>query len=354
MMLVRMACVLMGGVALCAASPEWESLEKAGRWKVLRYQVETKAKTVPKDGEVLIWRSKTLQVFGRTEEAYNTAKEAVKVLPQSADAWAQLGNTCGDMAGKAGMLKQMSYGMECKDAAQKALELNPKHPMGLRLMAGFYEQAPSIVGGDKAKAKACRATLASVDQDFAVRLQVSEAYKTKDPAKIEAALKQAIQTLPNAAWPLVSAASGAMDPKALRILEAQGYARKALELDPFNTTAYGVLAQAQAAEWKWNEVDATLARAEKAVPENLNPHYQTARWLVLASREPKRAEALLRRYLAVEPEAGTPSHGGARWRLGLALEQQGRKAEALQELKLAAQAAPKDKDIAADLKRLGG
>jgi len=40
--------------------------------------------------------------------------------------------------------------------------------------------------------------------------------------------------------------------------------------------------------------------------------------------------------------------------LALALEQQGRKAEAIQELKLAAQGAPKDKDIAADLKRLGG
>lgn len=350
----RPACLLLAALPLCAASPEWEGLEKSGRWKVLRYQVETKAKAAPKDSEILVWRSKVLQAFGRTEEAYQLAKDATVAFPQSADAWGQLCSTAGQMAQKAGMLKKMSYATECRDAGQKALGLNPKHLQALNIMAGFYEMAPGMIGGDAKKAKECQQALAALDPDYAQRIRVSDAAKTKDPARIEAAFKQAAQALPRATWPLTGLASLAMDPKALRPQEAQAHARKALEIDPCSAAAHGLLGQALAAEWKWAEVDATLARAEKAVPENLNPHYQTARWLVLASREPARAEALLRRYLAVEPEAGAPSHAGARWRLGLALEQQGRKAEALQELKLAAQGAPKDKDIAADLKRLGG
>jgi len=301
MFMLRHALLATLSLGLTASHPEWESLEKSGRWKVLRYQVDTKARATPNDAEILLWRSKVLQAFGKTEEAYRVAKDAVTLHPKHADLWAQLGMASGDMAGRSGMLKRMSYGMECKDAAMKALELDPKHLEGLQLMAVFYEQAPGIAGGDKAKAAATRASLAALDPDAAQRFRIADATKTKDPARIEVALKEAAQALPRATWPLTRLASRALDPKAPRPQEAQAHARRALEIDPCNATAYGLLGQALAAEGKWPELDGTLARAEKAVPENLNPHYQTARWLVVATREPKRAEALLRRYLTVEP-----------------------------------------------------
>src|ERR1035441_362316 len=50
-------------------------------------------------------------------------------------------------------------------------------------------------------------------------------------------------------------------------------------------------------------------------------------------RDPVRAERYLRVYLAQEPEGSQPPTSEARWELGLALQAQGRAAEALAEFK---------------------
>jgi tetratricopeptide (TPR) repeat protein len=136
--------------------------------------------------------------------------------------------------------------------------------------------------------------------------------------------------------------------------DVQSNAKKAIENNPSWARLYGHLVQAFAGEGKWGEVEAALLQSEKAVPENLHPHYLAAAKLISASKDPKRAEALLRRYLAHEPEVGAPSRANARFLLGISLEQQGDKAGALKELKDASKALPKDKDIAAAIKRLGG
>ena len=345
--------LLFGAVSI-AASPEWEALEKSGRWKVLRTRVESKLRANPRDGEALIWRSKVLLAFGKAEESYRAAKESVQLAPQSADASAQLAASAGMMAGRASVLKKMSYATECRDAGVKALGLNPKNRTALEVMMNFYQQAPGIIGGDKAKADSCRAALESIDPEVKTQLALREVFGSKDAARIDAALKLAIQKHPKAAWPFLRAAQFALDKMPWKPQDVQAYANKALENDPYSARAYGYLAQAYAAESKWSELDATLSKAEKALPENLYPHYLAAVLLISASTEPKRAETLLRRYLTQEPEARAPSWGNARWRLGLTLERQGDKAGALKELKEASRLLPKDKNIAADLKRLGG
>ena len=52
------------------------------------------------------------------------------------------------------------------------------------------------------------------------------------------------------------------------------------------------------------------------------------------------------------PEIGAPTHANARWRLGQALEKQGRKDEALAEVSASVKADPKNEDAKKDLKRL--
>ncbi|MDR2697171.1 MAG: hypothetical protein LBB40_01700 [Holophagales bacterium] len=339
---------------VAASSPEWEALEKSGRWKVLRVQVNNKLAANPRDGETLVWRSKVLMAFGHTEDSYKAAKEAAQLAPQSADAWAQYAGMAGIMAGRANVLKKMSYASECRNAGVRALELNPKNRLALEVMTSYYQQAPGVVGGDKKKAEDCRFLLESVDPEVKTRRMLREAFETKDRVRIEAALKQAMQKHPKAAWPFREAAQFAMTKSEMRPQDAQSYSKSALENDPFNARAYGYLAQAYAAEAKWGEFDAALSGAEKAMPDNPYPHYMAAVWLISASKEPKRAETLLRRYLRHEPEAGAPNWAYARWRLGLALEQQGDKGGALKELKEASKLMPKDEYIAADLKRLGG
>jgi TolA-binding protein len=67
-----------------------------------------------------------------------------------------------------------------------------------------------------------------------------------------------------------------------------------------------------------------------------------------------RAERYLRHYLSREPEYGAASHATAHWRLGLALEKQGKKDEATSEFAAAVKADPKLDDAKKDLKRLKG
>jgi tetratricopeptide (TPR) repeat protein len=295
-----------------------------------------------------------LIAFGKVEESYSAAKECVQLMPQSADAWAQLAASAGMMATRANVLKKMSYGAECRDAGAKALVLDPKNRMALEVMLNFYQQAPVVVGGDKKKADSIRAALESIDPEYRARSAVREAGRSRDNARIDAALKQAMQRHPKAAWPFETAARMALRGSSPRYQDVQSNAKKAIENNPSWARPYGHLVQAYAGEEKWAEVDAALSQSEKAVPENLHPHYLAATKLISASREPKRAEALLRRYLGQEPEAGAPSRSLARYWLGLSLEQQGDKAGALKELKDASKALPKDKDIAAAIKRLGG
>jgi tetratricopeptide (TPR) repeat protein len=71
-------------------------------------------------------------------------------------------------------------------------------------------------------------------------------------------------------------------------------------------------------------------------------------------KEQPRAEGYLRHYLASEPEIGSPSWAAARWRLGLVLEKQGKKTEAVAEIQTAVQLDPKLEDAKKDLKRLRG
>ena len=101
---------------------------------------------------------------------------------------------------------------------------------------------------------------------------------------------------------------------------------------------------------KWSDLDAALAQAERAVPEDFTPYYRAASECLQRKLELPRAERYLRKYLSQEPEPRSPSLGMAHWKLGLVLEQEGRKSDAITELQAAVKLdAPGAK---ADLKRI--
>lgn len=349
---VQVACMLVAGLVLRGGEPTLEALQKAGHWKRIRAQVDARLKANPADGPMLVWQSRVEEAFGRPEAACATAKKATELAPQSAEAWAQFASASGSMAGRAGLLSKMGHARDCKSAAEKALSLDPKNRIALEVLAVFYEQAPGIVGGDKAKAEACRRTIAGLDPDEAFRQEVRQAYASKDKGRIESALRKAGTGRPREIWPHLWMARAALDPSVMKTQEAQAAARKAILLQPDHAEAYGLLAQALAAENRWKEVEETLFQAEQKVPDNLWPQYMVGRYLVLSNREPQRAEALFRRYLGQEPEAGCPSRAGAHWRLGLTLERQGRKAEAIAQLETSLKIHPDFSEAKKDLKRL--
>jgi len=90
------------------------------------------------------------------------------------------------------------------------------------------------------------------------------------------------------------------------------------------------------------------------VPDDLGPTYQAGKAILLSgdAGQMGRAEACFRKYLTQAPEGGEPSLAGAHWRLGLVLEKQGRKDQALAEIKTAVNLDPNLKPAQEDLKRL--
>lgn len=67
-----------------------------------------------------------------------------------------------------------------------------------------------------------------------------------------------------------------------------------------------------------------------------------------------RAERYVRKYLSQEPEPSASTPAVAHWRLGLILEKQGRKADAIAEVQEATKLDPKFQQAQKDLKRLKG
>jgi len=133
---------------------------------------------------------------------------------------------------------------------------------------------------------------------------------------------------------------------------AEKYADESLQLNDGRVEPYTVLAQVYANEQRWNDLDAIVAKSEKYVPDSFGAHYQAARILLAIGKDLPRAERYFRKYLTMEPEGEQPPWAGAHWRLGLVLEKEGRKAEAIAELQQALQLAPDYKPAKDDLKRL--
>lgn len=350
----RSLLCLSVAASLAAAEPSLESLREAGRWKQLRTRVTPWLAQAPEDPNALLWASQVKQAFGDLESAYTLITKAAKARPEDAAIQAQLAACAGQKAQAASTFSQMSLAREMKKAGEKALALNPKDAETANMMMQFYWMAPGLVGGDKDKAKALAASVSAFDPVRGLLMQADLALKEKDRGKAEGFMKQAA-TRPNAtAIAVLSYASYLANGEPKRVEEALVQARRAVALEPGRASAHAMAAALLAVQGKFAEVDAALEAAEKAVPENPLPLYTVARTLITEGKEFPRAEALLRRYLAKEPEGGAPDHAAARWRLGQALEKQGRKAEAIAELEAALVRKPDLKGAKEDLKRLKG
>ena len=235
-------------------------------------------------------------------------------------------------------------------ASEKGLQLDPRNITCLSLLTNFYQRAPGIVGGDKKKAIDFANRILSIDP-----VQGNLALANLDDDNNQAAAADAYRTK-------AALSSGdtfhAHVQRSRQFLRAKDFAhaetggRSALAQRPGNVTPYLLLTQALAGQEKWPAVEATLAESRKGVPDNLSPLYVLARDMLLQSRDLPRAERYFREYFAATPELSAPPFAVAHWRLGLVLEKQNRKPEALRELQEAVQENHKLEAAKKDLNRL--
>jgi len=344
--------LLLAATLAHAGDPGLDSLKKNGQWKRIRDQVEARLKVDPQDAAMILWQARVQEAFQQTEKACATARKATEKAPQSADAWAELASVSGQMAAQAGLMSKWGFAKDCKGCAEKALALDSHHLQALEVLVAFHQQAPGMVGGDKALAETYKKTLASLDPDFSYSQEINQAYASKDRGRMLASVLKAVAGRPQEAWPLRLAARHHLDPASLNAQEAEGFARRAIALQPDNAEGYVLLVQSLAMGGKWKDVDEALALVERKTPDNLTAYYTLGRTLLVNNGDPKRAEACFRRYLGVDPEAGSPDRAAAHWRLGLSLEKQGHKPEALQQIEISLKIRPDFKEAKADFKRL--
>ena len=346
-LLIALAALAIPAPALAAGASD---LIERGHWKEARALLEPEVQAHPGDAAAICELSQVRMAYRDVDGALRLAEKAVALEPKNARAHEQLAMVLGEKASHAGALHQIGLARRFKREADAAVALDPGRldaQWGLML---FYWKAPGIVGGDKNKARAQADRIAVVDAAKGELARARLAIEGHDTTAALAHWRKAVELGPQDYEARVTLASQLAARNDWEGAEQQ--ALEAKRIDSGRSSAYALLAAADAHAGRWNDLDPLLDAARGAVPGNLSAYYQAARTLIVDGREFPRAERYLRAYLGGEPENGSPPLAAAHWRLAQALEKQGRKAEAIAELETALKARPDFEDAKKDLKRL--
>jgi len=327
-----------------------------GHWKRLKAHVEPRAAANANDAEAQWLLSRVRAAFRDADGALPPAEKAVALDSRNADYQWQLAQVVGELAQSASVFKQLGLARRYKREVEAAIAIDPKHIGALTGLIEFYNRAPGLVGGDKKKA------VQMVDQIMAInkvdgciaRIRVLSQQSPQPVAEIEQVWVQAVQADPSRWEPHANLANIYTGGPSPRYELAEKEAQIVRRLDPDRVLAYSVLASVYAAQERWTDLDAVLADAEKRIPDNLSPYLRSAATLTATGKDLARAERYARKYLTQEPEPNASNHPNAHWRLGLILEKQGRKADAIAELQTAVRMDPKFEQAQKDLKRVKG
>lgn len=347
-----LACVL--GVPLIAQAPAAD-LADHDHWKRLKALIEPRAAANPNDAEAQWLLSRVRLRYNDTASALAAAEKAVALDGKNADYRWQLAQVVGEQASDASIFKAPGLAKRFKREVEAGLAINPRHTPSMIGLMEFYYRAPGIVGGDKKKAEAMPDQIMAINKvdGYIAKVRLMARMDPQPPtAQFEQVWVQAVQADPSRYEPHLNLASIYASGTSPRWELAEKEALNAKRIDPDRTGPYSILAAVYATAERWSDLDAVLAEAEKKIPDNLTPFLRAAGTLQGTGKDLPRAERYARKYLEQEPEPSAASHAVAHWRLGLILEKQGRKPDAIAALKTAVKADPKFEAAQKDLKRV--
>jgi tetratricopeptide (TPR) repeat protein len=344
------AVVLVGAAWAADSSPE--GLLQAGHLKRLRAWAEPRVAANPNDAQAVYYLASTKEESGDFDGALPLAEKALSLDQNNARYHLLVANICIQQGQKAGIFKGMGLARRFRDEASKAASLDPKDVDARESLMEFYFEAPGMAGGDKKKAWELADEIGKIDPARGFLAQANLAAKEKNPVKQNEFYEKALAATPHDPRVLREAAGFYVSDAWKKHDLAEKYALEALKLDEDRAAPYVVLAVVYANAERWKDLDAIVARSEKAIPEDFGAHYQAGKILLASGKDLPRAERYFRKYLTIEPEPGEPSWGGAHWRLGLVLEKEGKKSEAIAEVQEAVRLQPDLKPAKEDLSRL--
>lgn len=190
------AASLAGLATYAAAAAPYASLLRAHRFAEVERLADAALARDPVDPEALsakIDAIMALDHLGRTEEALRLAEQCVAAHPQHSGCYLAHGNVLGAKAQHAGPLAAMGLAPRIRDDFLKAVELDPHNTDARFALLDYYIQAPALVGGGKARARALAAQTEAVSPAVASLMQAQLALSNKDYAQAQVIL-QAVQT----------------------------------------------------------------------------------------------------------------------------------------------------------------
>jgi tetratricopeptide (TPR) repeat protein len=348
---MRLLLMLTTFAVLRAESSPAEKLIEAGHWKRARVEVEARYRTAPGDALSNFLLSQIRGAFGDRSTPLTLAEKAAALDPRTAKYHRQIAEVLGITAQHSGAFQQLLLARRFRKEIELALACDARDLQSRRDLLEFYLLAPGIAGGDVRKAEEVAAQIAQLDAGEGLLAQSRLAEFRKQPAVRENLLRQ-VAALPQPRYKTrITLAQYDLEPTHTNLNIAEEQAKAAIALDPGRIDAYAALATVYAERAEWTKLESILAAAAREVPDDAAPYYRAAEHLLSAGRDAVRAEQYLRVYLAQEPEGNQPGAAEARWKLGLALEMQGRLPEARAAFQESVRLDPESK-AAQELKRL--
>lgn len=337
-----------------AADADPAALVESGHLRQARTILDKQLAANPKDANALVLMARVKLEAADADGAQKLLEQAIAIQPNNSDAHLYLADAYSRRADQAGMFEKMGLAKKIKKETDQAISLNPKNLNALEGLMQFYLEAPGMMGGSRSNAEETADKIMALDPERGNLAKAEIAVHEKEYDKVEGLFLKALESSPRSYRVLIQAAALYSGERWQNADKSIAYAQKAVQADPTRAEGYTILAQMYALKERWPDLDQVLAKAEKAIPDNFAPYYQAGRTLLISGKDNPRAERYFRRYLTQEPELNAPPLAGAHWRLGLVLEKEGRKQEAIQEIQTAVQMRPDLKEAQKDLKRLKG
>jgi cytochrome c-type biogenesis protein CcmH/NrfG len=330
-----------------------DALIESGHWKRARLAAEARLRANPNDAQAYAWLSKIKSSFGDLEGAIEDGERAVALNPNNAAFHGQLAEACGMMADRSSFLKGLVYARHLKKEVAAALAIDPNHIDTLLVQMMYAWKAPSVAGGDRDEAWRIAAHIGQVSPAWGYLARARLAQDEGNDKAVEAELQKAVAADPSFYRArLALARFYCCTAQNKRYDLAEKIASDAIAMDPSNVGGWEILARVYAAQRRGSELSTALARAESAVPDDLTPYYAAANVLFDNGQDFPHAEQYLQRYLGQEAEGREPSQATACWLLAELYEHEGRRSDAVRELRAVIHLDPGFEAARRDLNRL--
>jgi tetratricopeptide (TPR) repeat protein len=344
---------MLGVHAQTGANPQWDAMMEAGHFKRLRQIMDERLKANPNDGLAHLWQSKIKASFGDAAGALLSAERAVALEPKNAGTDAQLAEASAGLAGKTGPLTALGHVRRMKRELGAALAIDGNSLDALLVQMMFQWQAPAIAGGDRNRALQIAGRLVEILPVWGNLAHAKLLEESGDDATVEKWLQGAIRSDPKFLLPRISLGRFyCHTAKAKRLDRCEAAAEVVVKMSPGSAAGYELLAHVQATQQRWAELEATLAKAEKASAEDYAAYYAAGKALIEIGRDFRRAEQYLSHYLSNPPEGRKPTHAETRFLLATLYTKEGRKADAVRELSIALRLQPDYEAAKTELKRI--